>query len=74
MWLSVGAILAVYGTRLGVGFSNRGTQLYNSSTQYYSSTAAEHVFIHDTGWGEQIIYLRCDADTSCHMYTYQTGG
>ena len=58
---------------LGLGLSNRGAKLYNRSTQY-SSTAAERVFIHDTGWGEQIINLRCDADTSCHMSTYETGG
>ena len=57
MWLSAGAILSVYGTKLVVGLSNRGEQLYNSSIQYYYSTAAEHVFIHDTGWGKQIIYL-----------------
>ena len=48
VWLSVSAILSVYSTRLGVGFSNRGVPVYSSSTQYYySSTAAEHVFIHD---------------------------
>ena len=68
VWLSVGAILSVSGTTLDVGLSNRGAKLYNSSTQY-CSTAAEHVFMRDTGWSEQIIYLGCDADTSCHMST-----
>ena len=68
VWLSVGAILSVCGTTLDVGLSNRGAKLYNSSTQY-CTTAAEHVFMRDTGWSEQIIYLGCDADTSCHMST-----
>ena len=40
LWLSVGSIRSVLGSRLGVG-SYCGAQLYNSSTQQYSSTAAE---------------------------------
>ena len=52
MSLSVGSIISLCGTTLGVGVSNRGAKLYISSTQYSSATA-EHMFIHDTGWGDQ---------------------
>ena len=43
LWLSAGSIRSANGLRLGVG-SYCGAQLYNSSTQHYSSIAAEQVF------------------------------